>query len=346
MGKWNSARKILLVQTNRYNGERTTKIRNVHQTILARALMILKNIRPETETFFAPMLKIMMQTVIKPDNKGDYENGMGLHYYCASDASGKKYPTRGGYHANGIGSFSRSARTMLEENFTMALAFGYAGFQNRCADHLGRAVHMISDICCLPHATKMTYYSSKRKIHTAYENFAEAYYPEFLPEQNIDSLPDIFSSRSGFEKPVNKISEKISREIPEFLSDPIHEICSRLYHTEIVVASMLMRFYEDIHSDGRGINFIKTGLECRINNTPLSLKVTKKGIEFHGVNPFPSSNINMVKTYFNAAHRRDGMYTFSVAGDKSGKVIEISRGKIALSRFSPTNKNQLFRLVR
>ena len=42
MGKWNRARKILLVQTNRYNSERTTKIRSVHQTILARALMILK----------------------------------------------------------------------------------------------------------------------------------------------------------------------------------------------------------------------------------------------------------------------------------------------------------------
>ena len=344
MGKWNRARKILLVQTNRYNSERTTKIRSVHQTILARALMILKNINPETENFFAPMLKIMMQTVIKPDNKGDYQKGMGMHYYCASDSSGKKYALKGGYHANGTGDFSRSARTMFEESFSMALAFGYAGFENQCADNLGRAVHMISDICCLPHATKMTYYSSKRKIHKAYENFAEAYYPEFLPEQNLSSLPDIFSSRSGFEKPVNKISEKISKEIADFLSDPIKEICDRLYHTEIVVASLLMRFYEDIHSDGRNANFIMTGLECNINNNPLSLKVTKKGIEFHGVNPFPSSNLNMVKTNFNAAHRRDGMYTFSVAGDKSGKVIEISGGKISLNKFSPVNKNQLFKV--
>ena len=344
MGKWNRARKILLVQTNRYNSERTTKIRSVHQTLLARALMILKNIDPETENFFAPMLKTMMQTVIKPDNKGDCENGMGLHYYCASNSSGTKYQMKGGYHANGIGDFSRSARTMLEENFTMALAFGYAGFQNQCADNLGRAVHMISDICCLPHATKMTYYSSKRKIHKAYENFAEAYYPEFLPEQNMSSLPDIFSSRSGMEKPVNKIAEKISKEIPDFLSDPIKEISDRLYHTEIVVASLFMRFYQDIHTDGKYANFITTGLECNINNTPLSLKVTKKGIEFHGVNPFPSSSLNIVKTNFNAAHRHDGMYTFSVAGSKNGKVIEISKDRISLNKFSPTNKNQLFKI--
>ena len=345
MGKWNSARKILLAQTERYSSERTAEIRNVHQTLLARALMLLKYINPETEMFFAPMLRTMMQTVIKPDNKGDYENGMGLHYYCASDASGRKYPMRGGYYANGIGDFSRSARTMFEENFTMALAFGYAGFSRQCAENLGRAVHMICDMCCLPHATKMTYYSSKRKIHKAYENFAEVYYPEFLAEQKISSLPDIFSSHSGFEKAINKISGKVSGETSEFLSDPVKEICARLYHTEIVTASLLMRFYSDMQTRAQHGDIVVTGLECRINQTPLSLKVTQKGVEFHGVNPFPSSKLNVVKTSFNLAHRRDGLYTLSPVGDKNGKVIEISHGRLSLSKFSPTNKKQLFKLI-
>ncbi len=345
MGKWSNAVRTLYAETEKYNSERQTEIKSVHQSLLLRALIILKNLTPETEDFFAPMVRTMMKTVKLPDKKGDYQNGMGMHYYCVGKFSGKLNKPLKGYYRNGIKEYSRTARTMLEESFTMALTFHNAGFIEKSAYHLGRAVHMISDISCLPHSTGMTFYSSKAKVHKAYEGFAEALYPEFLEEQKADILPDLFTSRAGFEKGLNRLGADIAAEIEDFLEDPAEEISERLYDTELNVAALLMRFYEDLHNDGKNANYISTGYECRFkeDTAPLSVKVIEKGIVFHGVNPSPSSKINMTKTVFTAAHRHDGFYTFSPLSERDARVIMFSGNRIILKEFSPKNSAQLFK---
>ena len=349
MGKWSFALKTMQdAKKNYLSGDDSAKnVRSVHQTLLLRALIILKDICPETEQLFSPMMKTMMQYVKKPDKKGDYQNGMGMHYYCPVNSSGYRLGSVEGYYRNGLGSVSRSARTMFEESYTMALTFGYAGFGEQSAKQLARAVHMISDMCCLPHVTGLTYFSSKKNIHVAYEELAELMYPDFIEHQFCRKLPALFSSRSGFEKSVNKIVDKTAKEKNEFLKDPVAEIRKRLLETEICVASLLMRFYEDLNMDGYDAHYIVTGDECRLSSEGeyVSAKITKDGVFFHGVNPFPQSALNMTRTAFYVAHRHDGLYTISPAEDKSGRVAEVSGEKrVILRPFSPVRKEQLFKL--
>ncbi len=121
----------------------------VHKNLTLRTLVMLKYIRPESESVFAPIVKNLVPYSKRPDKKGDYENGMGRHYYCAASPSGREQSAINGYFKNGIGRCCKSARTMLEEDYTMALTMYIAGFYEKSAEFLGRALHMLSDIFLL-----------------------------------------------------------------------------------------------------------------------------------------------------------------------------------------------------
>lgn len=321
--------------------------RCIHRTLLLRSLILLKNCRSESEEFFSPLTKSMMNNVKRPDRKGDYENGKGRHYYSSVTVLGRKIKEVSTYFRNGSGRLSPSARTMFEEDYTMALIMYRAGFPQKAAGFLGRAVHMLSDMCCLPHAASMTYFSIGRSFHKAYEELAEAIYPDFVPEQkNIKELPDIFSDRSNFSEALNKISRDAAASVETIKTDPLESVIQRLYHTEIMVASLLLRFWEDTASHEKTSHYITSGSGCRIipDSPMLTVKITEKGLFFHGVNPCPESNINITDTAFYAAHRRDGLFTLSPAKDKKRRVLEISSGKIVLASYNPVHSEQLFRL--
>ena len=347
MDKWCSVVKKMNLLTSKYNKARKTEKRNVHQTIVLRSLIVLKMVYPETEKFYAPMLKTMMQYAKRPDRKTDYENGKGYHYYCACSPDGKRLPRINGYYMNGKGETAKSARTMLEEDYTMAITMYRTGFNEKSAEFLGRAVHMLSDICCLPHSSGMTYFSKKRNVHKAYEALAEAIYPEFVPQQKTNALPPYFLIHSDFEKSVNRIVEKSMKEIPFFIDDPFRHISQQLNDTEIYTASLLLRFYQDTLLPEDEVYFVSTSSKCRIfpKSDPLSVQVTKNGIIFHGLNPSPDSKINVTLKAFYVAHRRDGLFTLSPASEKKDCVLEVSGDKVKLAKFNPANSQQLFRMI-
>lgn len=342
----NKTVKELNALTKQYNEKRSTDIKCVHKTLLLRSLIILKHIDPSSEKFFSPMVRDMMYFSKRPDRKGDYEKGMGRHYYCPINYTGKPQKAVNGYYRNGIGNLHCSARTMFEENYTMALTMHRAGFTEQCAEHLGRAVHMISDMCCLPHSTGMTYYSPARKMHKAYENFAEALYPEFIPEQNPSVIPILFPDRTSFETDINAIAAKTASEIKMLIAYPEEEITQRLLTTEITIVSLLKRFMADTALPEKEAHYItnNSGFKILPDSTHLIIKVTEKGLIFHGVNPSPESSVNVTRGIFYAAHRHDGLFTISPAKDKEGKVLEVCNGKIFLRRFDPVHGEQLFRL--
>ena len=342
----NNTVRALNALTQQYNEKRRTDIKCVHKTLLLRSLIILKHIDPESEKFFSPMVKGMMYFSKRPDRKGDYEKGMGRHYYCAVNYSGRKQQAVNGYYRNGIGNLYCSARTMFEENYTMALTMHRAGLTEQCAEHLGRSIHMISDICCLPHSTGMTYYSSARKMHKAYENFAEAIYPEFVPEQRPEKVKDLFPDRTSFEADINAIAADTASEMEALYSDPEKEVTERLYATERTIVSLLQRFMADTSLPEKEAHYItnSSGFKILPDSAYLTIKVTEKGLVFHGVNPSPESALNVTRGIFYAAHRHDGLYTISPAKNREGKVLEIINGKIYLRKFNPVHGEQLFRL--
>lgn len=343
---WHTAISELQELTHSFNSQRKEPIKCVHKTLTLRALTILKHIDPESEKFFTPMLRTLVVYSKRPDKKGDYEKGMGRHYYCASGPSGKLNCPINGYFRNGIGQLCSSARALMEENYTMALTMYRAGFIEESARHLGRAVHMISDICCLPHASGMTYYSTRRNLHKAYENFAEAIYPEFIPQQKVAHLDRLFTDRSSFTTEINAIAAVTVRELELLIDEPEKEVIQRLLFTERTVASFLQRFMEDTQLPEKEAHFITNGSGARLlpDSAHLTIKVTEKGLVFHGVNPSPESKVNVTDGLFYAAHRHDGLFTISPARCSNGCVLEVVGGKLCLRKFNPIHGEQLFRL--
>lgn len=319
----------------------------VHRTLLRRTLIMLGEMYPETEKFFAPVFKTLMSYSKRPDKKGDYENGMGRHYYCAAKVSGRELSPVNSYFRNGLGKFPKSARTMFEEDYTMALIMHRAGYIEKSAEFLGRAVHMLSDMCCIPHTASMTYFSSGRSFHKSYENAAELIYPELVPQQHFPQIPRLFLSRSSFADDLNKIAIETAKGIKIIRESPLDAIKQQLLRTERILAAFLLRFLADTAVNERKAHYIMNNSGCRLlkGTAKLAVKVTENGIEFHGVNPSPESDINVTNTVFYIAHRYNGLFTLSPVKDNKGLVLEVSNRKFVWRKFDPVHGEQLFKLL-
>lgn len=341
--KWKQAAAELQWLADSYSAEKLLPPSEIHQEILIRALKLLGEVSPQAEALIRPNLGIMLPYTIIADVKGDRENGAGRHYYCGCATNGKPQKTVRGYYKNGKDLFAKSARTMFEEDYTMALTMHCSGFVKHGAVYLARAVHMLADMCCLPHAAKMTYFSSKRGVHMSYENLARAMYPEFIPEQHIkyEQLRR-FAKRSSFSTALNKNTAAICGEIPEIFTAPEAEIKHRLYDTEAAVAALLYRFYRDTRVDAIHGHYVADGMTCRpfADFPTLEIRLTEHGIifEFEGV---PVNT--RFGSAFRAAHRFEGRFTLTPVGNTNGLVL--SRRKNGLVPFDPRDMEQMFTIL-
>lgn len=345
MGKWKRAAETMQMLLEEYTKKRVTEVRSVHKNLIFRTLPVLYGFVPEAEKLFAPQLDIIIDRACAPDRSGDYEKGMGRHYYCGSNASGKKLTSKGGYYKNGIIRFSKSARTMMEEDYTMALTLWRAGFDTPAAEHLGRALHMLEDMSCLPHASRMTYYSSKKMIHQAYEDLAKMMYPDNVSEQEFtESDLRLFDDRECFGDVLNRIVEDEAEEPPQLLTDPETCIKNRIYSAEKAVIALLYRFFEDMHKAPDEAHFITNGMKFDLfrNSPPLTAKITPEGIEFYDGDNLCTCKFLFAKeaSVFRAAHRKNGSFTFSPVSDQQkGRALVIKKNK--LRAFDPL-KDKLY----
>ncbi len=318
---------------------------NVHKSLLVRAAELVRRVSPESADFFSDVFDIMLEYCVMPDKIGDYEKGMGRHYYCAVGYSGRSVSPIKGYYRNGIARFSKSARTMLEEDYTMALSLWNAGCFDEAAQHLGRAVHMISDANCLPHATCMTYFSPMRNVHKAYEDLAWAIYPYSVREQSLtaDKLK-MFSDRKSFAAALNAIAEGQKREIKLLAKDPVRELRYRLYAAERAVASLLVRFREDCGLPPEKAHYIADGMKCRLfGKFNAVAEISGGAVRFVPDNNETQLERAVLVREFYAAHRSSGLFTLSPVSDKLNGRVLCSDG--SLRAFDPTDKRQLFRLI-
>ena len=341
--KWNKAAADMKRLADSYTAEKKLPSSEIHQEIFIRALKLLGEHCPEAETLIRPNTAIMLPYTIRADEKGDRENGAGRHYYCGCTTNGVPRKPVGGYLLNGKDLFAKSARTMFEEDYTMALTLHQSGFVKQGAVYLARAVHMLSDMCCLPHAAKMTYFSKKRNIHINYEELARAMYPEFIPEQHI--TPEQlrrFAMRSSFSNALNRNAELICREIPQIFTSPEKEIKLRLYDTEAAVAALLYRFYRDTLVPPLSGHYAADGMSCRPfpDMPPLRLKISERGIAFE----LEGMTVNTrYGSFFRIAHRRSGLFSVSPAVNMSGLVL--SKTRQGLVSFDPRDRGQLFTIT-
>lgn len=348
MVKWKNAALNMMRLRAEYEKKRLTEFRSVHKTLIDRALPILYKYWPESEQVLSRHSEVLIDMACAPDRDGDYEKGMGMHYYCGSNSFGLRLKTSGGYYKNGIARFSRSARTMLEEDLTMALTLWKAGFTEQATAHLARAVHMVSDICCLPHSTRMTYFSLKRHIHQSYETLAKWMYPDSVPVQDPpEEVLHIFDDRASLGNTLNSIVEAEVPEIPLLLGDPVQPIINRLHTAEKTVAALLYRFCCDLELEPEKANYISEDMRFDIygDGSPLSVRISENGVSFYKDDVLCTFSLGskLNAAVFRAAHRRDGLYTFSPVADPKGRMI--SAGGTKLRSFSPLDEKLLFSAV-
>jgi hypothetical protein len=344
MGKWKAAAASMLSLEKKYAAERVSERRSVHKNLVYRALPLLYEYVPQAEDIFKPHLDVLIDMACAPDREGDYEKGMGRHYYCGVNSFGRKLSPVGGYYKNGIGRFSRSARTMFEEDYTMSLTLWNAGFHEQGIIHLARAVHMISDMNCLPHATKMTYYSFKKCIHQSYECLAKTMYPDSVPEQRLaESDLHLFDDRSSFGNVLNRMVEQEATEVSSVKTEPVKSIMARLYSAEKAVAALLFRFISDIDKAPEEAHYITNGMKFSLfrGMPAVEAHITAEGIQFinDSVLVRIKFGFGFTDDLFRAAHRHDGEFTFSPVHDLKGRAIVKEKNKLAA--FNPC-KNTIF----
>lgn len=147
--------------------------KKTHINIVEQAFEILKNDGKSKDVKqIYSYLNLLVYGATVPDVKGDCDNGKGLHYYSPINTFGLPNRKNGLYYPNRLGGYTKSAGTMLEENYTMALIL----WQNRrfgdAAVMLGRALHFLGDLCCVPHSTSKKCTGNPKNCHLAFETAA------------------------------------------------------------------------------------------------------------------------------------------------------------------------------
>lgn len=318
---------------------------NVHKSLVLRAFDIVRETAPECAEIYADILETLVEGSVMPDRFGDREKGMGRHYYCSVGFTGRRLSPVKGYYKNGIMRFAKSARTMLEEDYTMALTMWKSGDIPSAAQFFARAVHMVSDMSCLPHATCMTYFSPMRNVHKSYEKLAAAIYPRFVPEQKLsrDKL-SMFRDRKSFAQALNHISESQRKEISLMLDAPERELRFRLLSAERAVAALMVRFSEDLKLPPEKAHYLTSGMKCRLFGCiSATAEVTESGIRFMPENDeTPIERAVLIREFY-IAHRSAGYFTLSPVSDLYSSRILCSDCR--LRSFDPTDKRQLFHII-
>ena len=171
---------------------------DTHTSIFESALEILKNDgKIDAYKFFEEHKDRISYGVIVPDFKGDRNKGSGMHYYSSCDKNGSAIQlTYTGFFANRLGKFAPSARTMMEENYTMSLIQFANNMTDMALDSLGRCIHFISDIGCTVHTTNLISLPFKNNPHHCYEKYALANMDRFHISKGNASLYEAYLYKS------------------------------------------------------------------------------------------------------------------------------------------------------
>ncbi len=222
--------------------------RGTHIVLAETALQILKQYDcPAAFAFFAPYQAELCKGATDPDVAGDCDWGPAIHYYCAKKNGEPQEKTRRfSYFPNRAGDYAKSARTMMEENFTSALALYHSGNPARAVYFLGKAVHFICDIGCPAHSCGIGYASSSHNPHYAFEKFAEERAAQFCacPQAIPEKLKD---SNGSFQFLANSLARISSRYCADLVSLNPARFEQAAAHTLPVTAQyaayLLLRFY-------------------------------------------------------------------------------------------------------
>ena len=241
---------------------------DTHSAILESALDILKNDnKTEAYKFYEAHKDIISYGAIVPDFKGDRNKGSGMHYYSSCDKNGNVLqPTLTGYFANRLGAYAPSARTMLEENYTMSFIQFANDMTDMALDSLGRCVHFISDIGCTVHTTNLISLPTKNNPHHCYEKYAFANMDRFHAVIGDDKLYNCYMNKS-----VGEMLNILSWESSKYYKDVKavknttfeNALRNMLPRTEQHVAAFLNAYYEKLSDNKASALRVKKNIRIK-----------------------------------------------------------------------------------
>ena len=268
-----------------------------HEDIVSKALKLLeKEKKTRQSAFFRNYHSQILKGCTEPDNEDDPDCGLGSHYYSAYNPKGKELSQVNGYYQNRLGKFARSARTMLEENYTSALSLYKNGNIETAMRFLGRSAHFISDMGCTVHATNMRYLPKPGNVHYAFEKHVSTTCVKQTAE-NLDKRLTKFYSKDDFQEACNRFV-KYSGKFGDAISslDPLtfDKVSSNtLPATQQNVASLFLKFYDDCNSEKS--NYLKDRKLYTIKNqaSGLALTASPKGLTLETPDKSPAQKFEV-----------------------------------------------------
>lgn len=226
--------------------------KKTHINIVEEALKILsQDGKKQAVKMLEPFTYQIFHGATVPDVKGDCDNGSGLHYYSPLNKFGLPNRMNSGYYPNRHGGHSKSAGTMLEENYTMALVFWQNGKYNTACVLLGRALHFLSDICCVPHTTSRVCTGNPKNCHMAFEQEAN----RLVGKYNAETASDLYGIYEGLSAMdiANALAEASSEEYEGLVSKNKSEFEAIAKRTiplaQKAAAAFLYKFTVEAHKE-------------------------------------------------------------------------------------------------
>ncbi len=279
---------------------------STHKDILAKALTLLyKTDRNKFYDFYARYTSILEKGAVAPDKKGDIDKGSGVHYYCAADKKGKALSDKNGYYKNRLGKFSKSARTLLEENYTCALSLYKSSRTEQAMYYLGRAAHFIQDIGCVVHSSGIRYMDRPKNPHCAFESYAQNKCKAIDSPKSLDRrvLKAYENNLGAAANRLSKFSSGYASDVLTLDEKTYDRIClATIPPAQQYTAGLLIRFYEDANKNNG--NFLLDGKRYTIKN-----ELTGGYLTYNGRSVFLDSAGNNKGQHFYAVLNDDGSFS-------------------------------------
>lgn len=350
-----------------------------HEDIVKKALALLekeKKLRPSF--FYKNWHKEILIGCTQPDEPRDTDKGTGMHYYSCVNPKGKELKEENGYYKNRCGKLLRSARTLLEENYTAAVSLYKSGNVEYAMTIIGRAAHFISDMGCTVHTSNIRYLPNRSNIHCAFESHVNTTCVKYTAER-FDKRLSKYYEKDTFEEAVHKLikySAKFTNVVslldPRAFDDTAK---NTLPVTQQNVMALFIKFYDDCTQD-KG-NYIEDNKSYTLKNeaTDMVITTSEKGLILQKqdkskeqkliVNLTPEGTFSL-KTYDGSFVSKNlkgydylkmngkpaqfkiaalGKRKFRITTEASNyeKVLGITKsGKIASVEFEPENKSQIW----
>ena len=223
--------------------------KRTHIHIINEAFDVLKNDgKLRTITLFKPFLDLILYGGTVPDAKGDCDNGSGFHYYSPLNKFGLPNRPVAGYYPNRFGNFNKSAGTMIEENYTMAMIHWQNKRFNLACVFLGRVLHFVADICCVPHTTSRICTGNPNNRHTSLEQYANKAAVSYKAGNGGDIYEEY--AKLSVRQITNRLAERSSRYYDDLMSGNkirYENIVSQSIPTaQVACAAFIAKFRRDV----------------------------------------------------------------------------------------------------